>query len=162
MFGLICTLLYVKTNKSNNDFPKEILIKGSHVTDVDAIVNIFSNHFESINIVNNNKPSLHSTIRCYDSLDIPTVTETDVLNAIKALKPTKSVGLDGIPIFIAKGCSNILSPLLTHLFNLSLRNGIFPSPWKEATIIPIHKSVKLNDVHNYRPISNLNSFSKIV
>jgi hypothetical protein len=36
------------------------------------------------------------------------------------LKPSKSVGVDDIPGFIIKGCTNIFVPVLKHIFNISL------------------------------------------
>ncbi|CAF4935569.1 unnamed protein product [Pieris macdunnoughi] len=37
----------------------------------------------------------------------------------------------------------------------------FPSKWKEAHIIPIHKKGSRNKIEHYRPISILNSFGKL-
>lgn len=41
-------------------------------------------------------------------------------------------------------------------------SGIFPEELKTAKITPIHKKGQSDDVNNYRPISMLNHFSKIV
>ena len=46
--------------------------------------------------------------------------------------------------------------------NKSLASGIFPKPWKEATISPIFKNGSKDDVNNYRPISILPTLSKII
>jgi hypothetical protein len=73
----------------------------------------------------------------------------------------KCVGPDKIPNFIMKGCSEILTPLLRHIFNLSLSTGKFPSLWKKAAVVPIFKNGNRALVGNYRPISILNNFSKI-
>lgn len=77
-----------------------------------------------------------------DFLSLPKITVDDVSLAIKKLKPNKSKGTDGIPNFIIKGCSNILIPVLTFIFNLSLLTGTYPMLWKEASIIPIFKNGK--------------------
>ena len=44
---------------------------------------------------------------------------------------------------------------MSNLFNLSLRTCKFPSKWKQAKIIPLHKGGSKDDVNNYRPISLL-------
>jgi hypothetical protein len=38
-----------------------------------------------------------------------------VSKAIKRLRPSKWVGLDGIPSLVIKGCSDIFTPLLTYI-----------------------------------------------
>jgi hypothetical protein len=48
------------------------------------------------------------------------ISNSDVQNAIKRLRPSKSVGLDGIPSFVRKGCSDMFVPVLKFVFNLSL------------------------------------------
>ena len=44
----------------------------------------------------------------------------------------------------------------------SKKEGIFPDINKIAKVIPIHKKGPTNDVNNYRPISLLSTFSKIM
>jgi retron-type reverse transcriptase len=73
-----------------------------------------------------------------------------------------SVGLDEIPNFIIKGCSDIFIPLLRHMFNLSLSTGKFPSLWKQAAVVHTFKKGNRALTVNYRPISILNNVSKIV
>ena len=51
---------------------------------------------------------------------------------------------------------------LSHIFNLSLRSGVFPNKLKQARVIPIFKSGDHLDCDNYRPISLLSSISKIL
>jgi hypothetical protein len=50
----------------------------------------------------------------------------------------KCIVLDEIPNFI-KGCSAIFTPLLCHIFNLSLFIGSFPVLWKQEAIVSIFK-----------------------
>jgi hypothetical protein len=67
-----------------------------------------------------------------------------------------------IPNFLIKGCSEIFTPLLHYIFNLSLLTGSFPRLWKKAAVVPIFKKGNSALVTNYRPISILNNFSKIL
>ena len=56
---------------------------------------------------------------------------------------------------------HIILPL-THIINQSLATGIVPHDMKIAKVIPIFKSGNKNIFNNYRPISILPAFSKIL
>ena len=56
---------------------------------------------------------------------------------------------------------NILKPLL-YICNLSLKNGIFPEDMKMAKVIPLYKTEDPMIFSNYRPVSLLTQFSKIL
>jgi hypothetical protein len=58
-------------------------------------------------------------------------------------------------------CNEISLPL-SHIFNLSLSNGIFLNKLKLCCVIPIHKSGSPLECDNYCPISLLSSISKIL
>ena len=63
--------------------------------------------------------------------------------------------------FLKNVIDSIATPLI-HIFNLSFAQGVVPSQLKIAKIIPIFKSGDPLSVDNYRPISLLSSFSKIL
>jgi hypothetical protein len=96
-----------------------------------------------------------------DNLSLFIVTEADIHRAIRRLKPSKSVGLDGIPSSIIKGCTDSFVPLLKYIFNFSLSQQLFPSSWKQTVIVPIFKKGKSYFLSNYRAISILDNFSKV-
>ena len=58
-------------------------------------------------------------------------------------------------------CSNIITPI-THIINTSLNSGIVPNQLKLAKVIPVHKASSINELKNYRPISLLSVFSKLI
>jgi hypothetical protein len=49
----------------------------------------------------------------------------------------RNVGPDEISNFIIKGCFEIFTCLLSHIFNLSLVTESFPLLWKQAVVVPI-------------------------
>ena len=57
--------------------------------------------------------------------------------------------------------SNELSTPFCSLFNQSLRSGTFPTQYKEANVCLVPKKGDTSIVSNYRPISLLNSESKV-
>ena len=90
------------------------------------------------------------------------ILEHEVLDIVNNLKINKSPGYDCITNFLLKKIiTEIISPL-THIFNLSITNGIVPTKMKIAKVIPVFKKGNAEEVGNYRPISLLTSFSKIL
>ena len=63
---------------------------------------------------------------------------------------------------VVKNCFGPLLKPLMYIFNLSLTKGIFPDDLKIARVTPVFKAGKENEVGNYRPISILPCFSKIL
>ena len=52
---------------------------------------------------------------------------------------------------------------LTILFQLSLNQGIIPTDWKQATVVPIFKGKgDKNEVNNYRPVSLTSTTCKVM
>ena len=61
--------------------------------------------------------------------------------------------------------SKVICPIvkpLAHIFNLSFTSGIFPEDMKIAKVIPRFKNGSKTDLTNYRPISIISQFSKIL
>ena len=52
--------------------------------------------------------------------------------------------------------------ILFHIFKVSIQQGIFPDSLKIAKVTPIFKSGDNDNVSNYRPISILPLFSKVL
>jgi hypothetical protein len=90
------------------------------------------------------------------------VTDHEVEKTIKNFKNSYSMGVDGFPETIIKNCGPYLIKPLVYIFNLSFQSGIFPDMLKVAKIIPIHKNGDQRIIANYRPISILSVFSKIL
>jgi hypothetical protein len=94
--------------------------------------------------------------------DLPFIFDSGVKRAIRRLKSTKTVSSDDIVSFIIKVCSEIFVSVLKHILNLGLSNGGFPSLWKETTVVPMFTKGSSVLETNYRPISLLNNFSKVL
>ena len=63
-----------------------------------------------------------------------------------------------IPAFLLKDCSSVYVKALTVIFNLILRTSCFP----RFGIYPVHKRGNKNDHTNYRPITLVCNFGKIL
>ena len=81
---------------------------------------------------------------------------------IHSLKCKDSYGYDEISSRILKiSAPYVLSPL-TYIFNKILSTGIFPERLKFSEVRPLFKNGDITEFSNYRPISLLTSFSKII
>ena len=130
----------------------------------------FNNYFTSIasSTVRNINPSNKCParlIRQNDNLfsfakDL--LTKKEVLDAVKLLSDKKTPDYTGISTnFIKQTICSYINPIF-HILNLSLLNGVVPLQFKIAKVIPIFKSGDKASMDNYRPISLLSAFSKIL
>ena len=72
---------------------------------------------------------------------------------ISKLNQNKSCGPDEIHPIILKKLSDFIIESLMTIMNSSLRSGILPDDWKQATVSPIYKKGPKNQPSNYRPVS---------
>ena len=94
--------------------------------------------------------------------NLQSVHPDEILKIISNLKATQSCGLDDINSTIIKLVKHELTPAITHIVNLSIQQKSFPLQWKRAKIIPLHKKDEVIYPKNYRPVSLLPIFSKIL
>ena len=80
----------------------------------------------------------------------------------RSLKNILTAGTDEIPEFVVKQCIEQLKVPLANIYNASLESGTSPDKLKIAKVTPTHKKGDLRDVSNYRPISVLPLFSKLL
>ncbi len=85
----------------------------------------------------------------------------EVAKLIRGLSASKSCGVDGLTARLIKSCGAAIYKPLTHIFNVSLSKGIFPTIWKVARVTPLYKDGAHDDCSNYRPISVLPILSKV-
>lgn len=90
------------------------------------------------------------------------VTEETVLKKLLELNPTKATGVDNMPARFLRDAAQVISPSITHIVNLSIESGKFPSELKLARVIPLYKKGSKQDHGNYRPVSILCVMSKII
>ena len=71
-------------------------------------------------------------------------------------------GWDDISPKIIKSTYNYLMKPMIHICNLSLMHGVFPNELKIARVIPLYKGGNRSHIVNYRPVSVLPIFSKVL
>jgi hypothetical protein len=150
-----------------DDYKFELRIGNNIMLKIIEKLNIdFTNTVAELVWQNINKGSynnLHQEIKhCPNSIFISPDTEKEVVSMAKNLKNKLTAGYDDIPKSLVKQCIQFIKGPLTHIYNLSLRLGVFPNEWKAAKVNPLHKKGDRYDIHNYRPISIILMFAKLL
>jgi hypothetical protein len=96
------------------------------------------------------------------NMSLGNTTPEHIKKVISKFQPKTSCDVQGQSSKMIKFISNEIAAPLSHIFNLSLSQGIFPEKLKNCRVIPIFKSGDNLNVDNYRPISLLSSISKIL
>ena len=94
-------------------------------------------------------------------LTLKETTPDEVMKIINILDGKKSGDIFNISPDLVKLNAQVVAQILSIIFNISIREGCFPSDMKPAKILPMHKGDSVLSVGNYRPISLLPIFSKI-
>ena len=133
------------------------------VSDFTTKVTLFNNFFAS-----QCSPAVNSSTLpnfCYKTqkrISGIEINEDDILLIIKNLNPNKAHGWDNIYIRMIQSSGKSIVKPLNYLSESSLTVGIFPEDWKKANFIPFYKNESKNCLKNYRAISLLPIFSKIL
>jgi len=89
-------------------------------------------------------------------------TITDVYKLLCNIKPHKAIGIDNIhPLPLRDGAYYLAAPL-SYIIHLSFLTCTFPNRLKTARVTPLFKKGDPHLRGNYRPVSVLPQFSKIV
>ena len=155
-------------NKKSKKLPKEFKSDGGLISDPQIIVNNFNAFFSEVgpNLASKIPPSNHDPLQfmnspILDSIHFSAIQEDEVRKTLMGLKDS-SPGYDNIDSKLLKSIHEYIVQPLTHIFNLSLEQGIVPSELKIAKIVPIHKGDDPAIFNHYRPISILPAISKIL
>jgi len=80
--------------------------------------------------------------------------------ALRKLANNKAAGSDGVPNEVYKQLHPNLKIVLLRILNNALQSEI-PSSWREVIVVPIYKKGDVIDPANYRPISLINTITKL-
>lgn len=156
---------YVSSKQGKAKYPANMFYKNVSSDDPKEICNLFSTFFCSVYEPSTFDPELwqpsdsySDNSPCISDIYLP---EESVCTALKSLDSSKGAGPDGIPPSFFVRTADHLSSAVHIIFNKSLKEGVFPTVWKRASITPVYKSGDKNNVENYRPISILSTLAKV-
>jgi len=148
-----------------------IIREGSLLSNPREMANSFNEFFTSIaiNCVSHINPTLGND-------DIPPAVpehlrfqmssfplqQAELITAIDNLLPKTSLDLNNLSMLLLKKVIRSIEKPVLHVFNKSITMGVVPSKLKIAKVVPVFKSGDPQDMNNYRPISLLSNFAKIL
>lgn len=154
--------------------PQELLKIGG-ATDAKHSLNICNSYFSTVGqtlanhilgVLQTNEKALASKIYpkhvLLNSFFMHPTDEYELGSLILALHNDKAAGIDDLSNALLKQIKSIIISPLTAILNLSIQTGVFPDKWKMACIKPIYKNGEKDSPQNYRPISLLTAFSKLL
>ena len=147
------------------DLPDKINIDDDMVTDKFEIALNFNNFYVNIGNklssdipTNSGDPLSYIKSAVPDSIFLESVDESEIINICKNMKDCSSGWDQILPRVVKSTYQNFIVPI-THVMNLSIINGVVPN---ELKVAPIYKSGDRRLINNYRPVSVLPCFSKIL
>lgn len=117
---------------------------------------------DDLNIIEDSLGSQTKIKTTRDSFYVQPTDPAEINSYINQLQENKAPGIDGISNKLIKQIKDCILEPLTSIFNQSLCDGEFPQNWKTACVSPIYKSGDKYSPDNYRPISLLGIFSKLL
>ena len=173
----IWNIVKTTTNKHNtpNVIPS-ISINNHSTNDLKTIANAFNSYFTSIadNLISKTICNSISTptdpltylhgnmVKPNSDFKIGYTSNHEIMKTIHSLNNTNSHGYDEISLKILQISAPFISSPLTCVCNKIFSSGTFPTRLKFAEVKPLFKKGSKCDLTNYRPISLLSKFSKII
>src|SRR6218665_1360770 len=156
-------------SKGDTGPPDTFMINNSECKDAHVIAESFNVYFTNIGPTLADK--IPQTPKSYDtfmphpppcSFGLLPTSHGEIIQVSSLLKNSSSAGVDDINASIARSSICLVATPLSWIINSSFSLGLVPDSLKIAKIIPIFKSAVSNLITNYRPISVLPYFSKIL
>ena len=154
----------LKTLLKNKKIPCIPLLfhENKFITSFKEKVELFNTFFANQCTLLNNSSVLPNSLAKLTNKSLDTVNFTaDDISKINSLGPDKAHCHDMLSIRMIKLYGDSIWKPLSIIFNDCLKEGKFPSDWKKAHVVLVHKKGDKQCLKNYRPISLLPICSKI-
>jgi exonuclease III len=103
-----------------------------------------------------------AVLKNYPKISCKPSTIKEIETIIKSIKTKDSYGYDHISTRVLKMCAPYISSPLNYICNMIIFSGKYPDRLKYSEIKPLYKKGDKSQLKNYRPISLLTAFSKVI
>ena len=162
----------IKKGSLSINYPLCFIDKGETISHLNDIANGFNDFFVNIGptlasdiVISDTEPYMPADEWGFsnpNSLFLNAVEEQEVMETVNTCKNKTSTDCNDLSMSLLKRIMDTLIKPFTYICNLSFRNGVFPDQMKKAKVIPVFKTGNKQHFTNYRPISLLSQFSKIL
>ena len=159
----------INRQKKTSDLPSVFKIGEVECNDPVEIANKFCEYFTNLGPSLADKiptsPKSHMsflTTNFVNSMFVDSATRQEIIEIANSFRTGTAAGYDNLPMGIIKEAISAISEPITHIINLSLSSGVVPRELKIARVIPIFKTGDRGLFNNYRPVSVLSIFSKLL
>ena len=157
-----------KSKFNSNRFPKSTNVNGKSIKKYSGIAEEFNKHFANVgpNLVS----KIQSTSKTFEDFLFPVQKNMEYRDlsfkkfekAFKSVKHNKAAGHGIIDNNVIIKVYGEISYPLFMIFHSSFNESIFSEQLKVAKVSPIFEAGKIEEIGNYRPISVLPIFSKVL
>ena len=157
-----------KQKAKSNLLPWEIKVNKTIIQKPQEIAKEFNKFFTSVGPtlagkIPNTEKSFQDFLTSHNKkMQLEELNFDEFEEPFKSLKRSKAAGFDDLSSDIIIDAYDSLKNILLHIFKVSIKQGIFPDSLKIAKVAVIFKSGAKDNVSNYRPISVLPVFSKVL
>ena len=157
-----------KQKKNSSSLPKAIKTKQGITENGKEIAKEFNKYFTSVGTAFASKiPVVTKDLSeylppCNALMEHKELSFQEFEKAFKTLKRNKAIGYDGLSGNIIMDVYDSIKVILFKIFKASLEEAVFPEKLKIAKVIPVFKKGDKENIENYRPISILPVFSKVL
>ena len=147
----------------------QLVTDGTVVTDPEHIASAFNRYFVNVpqqvdKAVPRTKKSPIDYLKDRNghSIFLIATDPLEIETTIMSFNNSKTVGPYSIPMKLLKSLGKPVSEAFSLIVNDSFSNGTYPSKLKVGKVVAHHKKGTSDNPSNYRPISLLSVFSKII
>lgn len=153
------------------DLPNYFIKDNKVIKNMNEVANEFNSFFVNVGpnlandiIKNHGQTESGWTMenKVMQSMFLGDISENQIISVVAKTKNKMSADSDGIDMKIVKMTIDCISKPLCYIYNLSFKTGVFPDKMKTAKVIPLFKAGDKYSFNNYRPVSILPQFSKVL
>ena len=160
----------IKKKISVSNIPTEFISDKKILKDRKDIANGFNEFFVNIGPALAKNIPVHSDIDVTNYMNVQNdksmflipADESEVSSIVRNCSNKSSEDSDNVSMKLLKEVFQYIVKPYTYICNLSFKNGIFPDRMKMAKVVPLFKSGDKKSFNNYKPVSLLSQFSKIL
>lgn len=167
-WNVLNKLIKGQSNAKQDVVPEYFSNKDKIIKDMPDIVNGFNEYFVRVGqeLAEQIAPSIIKSDEVgqwnNNSMFLHPVDELEIIGIVNKWKHKMSCDWNDVDMSIVKQIIKVIAKPLSYICNLSFQTGKFPDKMKMAKVVPLYKTGDKHLFTNYRPISLLSQFSKIL